>query len=65
VPGTHQRLFNYIEDNAITNQLSASLGVGQEVDTGTKALSFVFCEPVSVANSWQNIPANPVEKLGR
>ncbi len=50
------------EDNAITNQLSASLGVGQEVDTWAKAfLITVFCEPVSVsnANSWQNFPANP------
>jgi hypothetical protein len=39
-------------------------GVGQEVDTGAKALSYVFCEPVSIANSWHNFSANPVEKFG-
>jgi hypothetical protein len=46
-----QRLNNYIDDNA---QI-AHLEEGLEVDT--TAAKAHFCELVSVANSWQNIPA--------
>ncbi len=37
------------------NQILATLEVGHEVDTAAKVHSFVFCEPVSVANSWQKL----------
>ncbi len=47
----HQRLFSYIDDNALI--IFTPWSTGQEVDTKVKG-SIHFCEPVSVANSWQN-----------
>jgi hypothetical protein len=42
----------------------APLEVGHEVDPVAKAHSFVLCEPVIVANSWQNFLASLAEKCG-
>jgi hypothetical protein len=61
----YQRLFNFIDDNALINPLGEALEVGHEVDIAAKAHRFVFCEPANVANSWQNFPASPAEKFGR
>jgi hypothetical protein len=46
------------------NQLLAPFAVGHEVDRAAKAHSFVFCEHVTVANSWQIFLPSPAEKLG-
>ncbi len=61
----YQRLFNFIDDNALINLLGEALEVGHEVDMAAKAHKFVFCEPVSLAISWQNCPVSPAEKFGR
>jgi hypothetical protein len=53
-----------MDDNALINQLLVLLEAGHEVGTETKIHSFVFCEPVSVASSWQNFLASSMEKLG-
>ncbi len=53
---------NYI---MLIYKLSKPLEVGYEVDTTPKAHSFVFCEPVRVANSLQNFPVSTAEKYGR
>jgi hypothetical protein len=55
-----QKLFNCVDDNALINQLLTPFDEGHEVHTMANANK--FCEPVSVANSWQNFPANP-EKI--
>ncbi len=52
-------MFIYINDNAPINQWLAPLDVGHAVYTAAKVHIFVICEPVSVANSWQNFPASP------
>ncbi len=54
-----QRLNNYIDDNAQINQFRTHLEEGLEVDTAAQAQ---FCKLVSVANSWQNIPAGLEKK---
>ncbi len=46
-------------------ELLEPLEVGYEVDTTLKAHSFVFCEHVTVANSWQKFPVSTPEKFDR
>jgi hypothetical protein len=53
-----QRLFDNIDGNALINQLLASLEAGHEVSAAAKAQ---FCDPCSVANSWQNFSARLAE----
>jgi hypothetical protein len=59
-----QRLFNYKDDNSLINQLLTPLEE-HEVEGRHHGKSPLFCEPVSVANSWQNFPASPAEKFDR
>ncbi len=52
-------MFIYINDNGPINQWLAPLDVGHAVYTAAKVHIFVICKPVSVANSWQNVPVSP------
>ncbi len=46
-----QRLFNYIDDNALIIQLLAPLQIGHEADTVAKAKSFVNLSVLQLATA--------------
>ncbi len=59
-----QRLFNYLDDNPLSTNYKHPDPLKYDMrcmDTAAKAHSFVNL--TSVANSWQNIPASPPEKI--
>jgi hypothetical protein len=58
----HQRLFNYIDNNAQINELLAPREVGHEVDNTAKSrlLRLPVFKGISVANS---LSVSPAEKF--